>query len=290
MHTVFALLCFVVVIHWLIFPYPSGLLHWHCGNLTIAPVPAKQPWWIWTNTSCEFIMNDCITTTKQSPTKPCAYFLGYIVPAWKTFPACWLPYREGQWLNKHATICQNKVGMIAVQFWYILACYGKWFSQMLTRHELQSSAIITRSNFFTILHTALRWQWKMIDQTSNSQQTPHTSPSRASKGVSVVRILEKTDRIITVPHCTYLCIWYPLEAYPTLPMPDKWEYDWAVWAAWRHWSDSLSHTAPTPRMCTGYWRPLSAPAGDHRLGQRLPGPHIVPLQYKFDRELFIHFL
>ena len=57
-HTVFALLCFVVVIHWLIFPYPSGLLHWHCGNLTIAPVPAKQPWWIWINTSCEFIMND----------------------------------------------------------------------------------------------------------------------------------------------------------------------------------------------------------------------------------------
>ena len=71
--------CFVVVIHWLILPYPSGLLHWHCGNLTNAPVPAKQPWWIWINTSCEFIMNDCITTTKQSTTKPCAYFLGYTV-------------------------------------------------------------------------------------------------------------------------------------------------------------------------------------------------------------------
>ena len=80
MHTVFALLCFVVVIHWLIFPYPSGLLHWHCGNLTIAPVPAKQPRWIWINTSCEFIKDDCITTTKQSTTKPCAYFLGYTVP------------------------------------------------------------------------------------------------------------------------------------------------------------------------------------------------------------------
>ena len=79
MHTVFASLCFVVVIHWLIFPYPSGLLHWHYGNLTIAPVPAKQPWWIWINTSCEFIMNDCITTTKQSTTKPCAYFLGFTV-------------------------------------------------------------------------------------------------------------------------------------------------------------------------------------------------------------------
>ena len=79
MHTVFALLCFVVFIHWLIFPYPSGLLHWHCGNLTIASVPAKQPWWIWINTSCKFIMNDCITTTKQSITKPCTYFLGYTV-------------------------------------------------------------------------------------------------------------------------------------------------------------------------------------------------------------------
>ena len=82
MHTAFALLCFVVVIHWLIFPYPSGLLHWHCGNLTIAPVPAKQPWWIWINTLCEFIMNDCITTRKQSTTKLCTYFLGYTVPQW----------------------------------------------------------------------------------------------------------------------------------------------------------------------------------------------------------------
>ena len=89
MHTVFALLCFVVVIHWLIFPYPSGLLHWHCGNLTIAPVPAKQPWWIWINTSCEFIKNDCITTTKQSTTKPCAYFLGYTVLGLLSF--CWRP-------------------------------------------------------------------------------------------------------------------------------------------------------------------------------------------------------
>ena len=86
MHTVFALLCFVVVIHWLIFPYPSGLLHWHCGNLTIAPVPANQPRWIWINTSCEFITNDCITTAKQSTTKPCAYFLGYNYDIMEQFP------------------------------------------------------------------------------------------------------------------------------------------------------------------------------------------------------------
>ena len=106
MHTVFALLCFVVVIHWLIFPYPSGLLHWHCGNLTIAPVPAKQPWWIWINTSCEFIMNDCITTTKQSTTKPCAYFLGYTVWWTSLLLVLWYINRTDNMWNTVANACQ----------------------------------------------------------------------------------------------------------------------------------------------------------------------------------------
>ena len=56
----------------------TSLALWQSND---CPVPAKQPWWIWINTSCEFIMNDCITTTKQSTTKPCAYFLGYTVHA-----------------------------------------------------------------------------------------------------------------------------------------------------------------------------------------------------------------
>ena len=54
----------------------TSLALWQSND---CPVPAKQPWWIWINTSCEYIMNDCITTTKQSTTKPCAYFLGYTV-------------------------------------------------------------------------------------------------------------------------------------------------------------------------------------------------------------------
>ena len=123
MHTVFALQCFVVVIHWLIFPYPSGLLHWHCGNLTIAPVPAKQPWWIWINTSCEFIMKDCITTTKQSLTKPCAYFVGYTVFIFQMARYRWhgkrpltcsvlqtaiSGYEAAKWLSLEQTISQDK--------------------------------------------------------------------------------------------------------------------------------------------------------------------------------------
>ena len=48
---------------------------------------------------------------------------------------------------------------------------------------------------------ALRWQEQNLYQTSNSQQTPLSSPSRASHGVSIVRILEKFDRVLTAPHC-----------------------------------------------------------------------------------------
>ena len=121
MHTVFALLCFVVVIHWLIFPYPSGLLHRHCGNLTIAPVPAKQPWSIWINTSCEFIMNDCITTRKQSTTKPCAYFLGYTV---------WVVFRE--LLKKMTVIYRDHTVYVTETGVINVLCYGlsltcNWF-------------------------------------------------------------------------------------------------------------------------------------------------------------------
>ena len=120
MHTVFALLWFVVVIDWLIFPYPSGLLHWHCGNLTIAPVPAKQRWWIWLNTSCEFIMNDCITTTKQSTTKPCAYFLGYTVAqCWdvrtEQAHSLWDLFRSG------ATIKGELYDLLSI--WFVLPDY-----------------------------------------------------------------------------------------------------------------------------------------------------------------------
>ena len=48
MHTVFALLCFVVVIHWLIFPYPSGLLHWHdCPSASKATLINMDKYFMW---------------------------------------------------------------------------------------------------------------------------------------------------------------------------------------------------------------------------------------------------
>ena len=53
--------------------------------------------------------------------------------------------------------------------------------------------------FIMILHVTLRWQ--NVNQILISKQTLYTSHSQASYGVSIVRIWEKTDHIITAPHC-----------------------------------------------------------------------------------------
>ena len=63
--------------------------------------------------------------------------------------------------------------------------------------------------FIMISFMAPWWEEQNLNQISNSQQTPHTSPSRASYGVSIVRILEKTDHVIMVPHCSI--IWYAVQ-------------------------------------------------------------------------------
>ena len=60
--------------------------------------------------------------------------------------------------------------------------------------------------FITILHLALRLQWQKINQILESQQTPHISPSRESYGVSIVKIWEKIDRVITAPRCIKICM------------------------------------------------------------------------------------
>ena len=44
-----------------------------------------------------------------------------------------------------------------------------------------------------------------MDQALNSQKTPHTSPLRASYGMSFVSILMKNDRVIKGFYCIIFC-------------------------------------------------------------------------------------
>ena len=45
-----------------------------------------------------------------------------------------------------------------------------------------------------------------MDQALNSQKTPHTSPLRASYGMSFVSILMKNDRVIKGFYCIIIII------------------------------------------------------------------------------------
>ena len=49
------------------YPYSSGLLSWHWGNHTIAPVPGKQPWRWWVNKLYGTTEKDNVTTLKAWP-------------------------------------------------------------------------------------------------------------------------------------------------------------------------------------------------------------------------------
>ena len=52
-----------------------------------------------------------------------------------------------------------------------------------------------------------------MDQALNSQKTPHTSPLRASYGMSFVSILMKNDRVIKGLYCIPSVISPPLTIY-----------------------------------------------------------------------------
>ena len=63
-----------------------------------------------------------------------------------------------------------------------------------------------------IFHTAQQKLKQKINWNLNWQKTPHSSPLRASYGVSVVRILENTDHVITALDYTryrhpIACLW-----------------------------------------------------------------------------------
>ena len=73
----------------------------------------------------------------------------------------------------------------------------------VTKIQVQPSAVITRHNNI-ILHTSLQELRQNINQRLNPQKTPHTLPWRASYGVSFANILEKIDRALTAPQCTWI--------------------------------------------------------------------------------------
>ena len=60
----------------ILYPYPSGLLYWHWGNRTIAPMPVKYSWRIWLNRSHETTSNSLYIHNKEKHNKKMCIFYG----------------------------------------------------------------------------------------------------------------------------------------------------------------------------------------------------------------------
>ena len=158
--------------------------------------------------------------------------------------------------------------------WYWLMIHHSCILQNNSAHQWLKYTVKCRYNavqFIKILPSTLRWQWQNVNQTSNLQQTPHTSPSRASYGVSIVRIWEKIDRVIVAPHCTFPLSWLTLSLRQQHQVQDAWDHgshrratSWGA-APGSHTTRHRHHTSGNPprdaassRNCSGYpecnWR------------------------------------
>ena len=62
--------------------------------------------------------------------------------------------------------------------------FGFWNRNPKREHRFECR--FNAVQFITILFVALRWQEQYLSKTSNSQQSPHTWPSPARYGVSIV--------------------------------------------------------------------------------------------------------
>ena len=97
-----------------------------------------------------------------------------------------------------------------------------------------------------------------MDQALNSQKTPHTSPLRASYGMSFVSILMKNDRVIKGFYCITLHYWglyfckTETRRHPCLPTQPNTETEmssfWRNFRHWLHWKLSFWQLSVQPVM------------------------------------------
>ena len=75
----FVVLCFVVVMRSFIMNSHEVFIHIHQGCFAGTGAIVKLPQCQWSKPDGYGKISQCITTTKHSKAKPCAYFLGYTV-------------------------------------------------------------------------------------------------------------------------------------------------------------------------------------------------------------------
>ena len=121
---------------------------------------------------------------------------------------------ENEWISPRISLkfvpmvrINNIQALVQIMAWHRSG--GKPLSEPMMV-SLLTHICVTRPQW-VILHTTLPKLRQNISHSLYSYQTPHTSPSWVSNGVSVVEILEITNHIIMAPNCIsqiYLFSWH----------------------------------------------------------------------------------
>ena len=85
----FVVLCFVVVMQSFIMNSHEVFIHIHQGCFAGTGAIVRLPQCQWSKPDGYGKISQCITTTKHSKAKPCAYFLGYTVHQWLSVRLQW---------------------------------------------------------------------------------------------------------------------------------------------------------------------------------------------------------
>ena len=96
------------------------------------------------------------------------------------------------------------------QIWYWLCRTTCTFAELISSTWVQIQDTVecryNRVQNNMIMHTSLQWPRQNINQSLHSQKTPHLSPSQVSYRVSLVRILENIDHVMT-DHTVQFKMW-----------------------------------------------------------------------------------
>ena len=129
----FVVLCFVVVMQSFIMNSHEVFIHIHKGCFAGTGAIVRLPQCQWSKPDGYGKISQCITTTKHSKAKPCAYFLGYTVFRDHTFGTSfftWLNFIPGSISNYiHYQMCHEisqsfpKIQCADVEICELICCF-----------------------------------------------------------------------------------------------------------------------------------------------------------------------
>ena len=161
---------------------------WCFFDLRLNKRLSKQSWGWWFGTLSSSLWRQCNVQSGVIIT------VNGGVIKWKHFPRTW-PF---VWGFHRSPVNSPHKGQWRRALIFSLIC--SWINGWVNNGDA-GDLICHRAHFDVTVMSNIKWYYKQHCSSLYSQKSHRTSPSRATCGVSFMRILKKTDRVIMATHC-----------------------------------------------------------------------------------------